>query len=105
MASMQGRLTSISSRIWTVFSSMNRAPQSQLDTIFCASWVCGPAATPRGAATVWPNIFRASLGCGTWKFCFGIPRTVSWSSRPLKTQRASRSRGMGTEGFFQGGHG
>ena len=58
---MQGRLTSISSSIWTVFSSMKRAPQSQLETMFWLSWVWGPAATPRGAATLCPNIIRASL--------------------------------------------
>src|SRR5664279_4330068 len=96
---MQGRATSISSRICTVFSSMNRAPQSQLDTMFCDSWEWGPAATPRGAATVWPNISRASLGWGIWKFCFGMPSTASRVSRSSKIQLLSSSREAERKGF------
>ena len=107
---MQGRLTSISSRICTVFSSMNRAPQSQLDTMFCDSWEWGPAATPRGAATVWPNISRASLELGIWKFCFGMPMTASRVSSSVKIQLVSSSRGAERKAFsmalgFPGGSG
>ena len=46
--SMQGRGISSSSRIWTVFSSMNRAPVSQAEMMFWVSWVWGPAAGPTG---------------------------------------------------------
>ena len=48
--SMQGLGMCRSSMIWTVFSSMNRPPHSQASTMFCASWVCGPAAGPNGVA-------------------------------------------------------
>src|SRR3989304_3846301 len=46
--SMQGRGISNSSRICTVFSSKVLAPPSQPRTMFCAIWVCGPAAGPIG---------------------------------------------------------
>src|SRR5579885_3024926 len=46
--SMQGRLITSSSRIWTVFSSIIREPPSQASATFCASWSCGPAAGPKG---------------------------------------------------------
>ena len=54
--SMHGRGISSSSMICTVFSSMNRPPESHADMMFLASCVCGPAAGPIGVARLNPNI-------------------------------------------------
>ncbi len=51
---MQGLLTSSSSSVWTVLSSIIRAPTSHAATMFWAIWVCGPAATPNGVSSCTP---------------------------------------------------
>ncbi len=51
---MQGLWTSSSSSVWTVLSSMRRAPTSHEATMFWASWVWGPAATPKGVSSSTP---------------------------------------------------
>ena len=46
--SMHGRGTSIASFTCTVLHSITRPPASQESAMFCAIWVCGPAAGPNG---------------------------------------------------------
>ena len=53
---MQGRGMVRWSSFWTVFSSSTRPPASQDSRRFCASWVWGPAAGPRGDAARWPDL-------------------------------------------------
>ena len=54
--SMHGRGTSMASLTWTVLHSITRPPASQESAMFCAIWVCGPAAGPNGVeARRWPK--------------------------------------------------
>ena len=60
----------------TVFSSIVRAPASQAVTMFCASWVCGPAAGPTGVARVWPQASRTVRPDGRKKCSERRPKTL-----------------------------
>ena len=88
--SMQGRLISSWSRIWTVFSSKIRAPPSHDSTMFWASWLCGPAAGPMGVAATRPMKSTDRSG----PFDTSKNRAVGMSKMRLRElhSRAIRSR-------------
>ena len=90
---MQGLWTSSSSRVWTVLSSIRRAPASHAATMFCAICVCGPAATPYGVSSTVPRSTRRkrSSARGTKNPARGMPKTDPDSSSSVKAQSVSCS--------------
>ena len=88
---MQGLETSSSSRVWIVFSSMNREPVSHAATMFCAICECGPAATPNGVSSGCPYIavLNASPAAGRKNSSWGIPKMLPRFSSSAKTHGAT----------------
>src|ERR1017187_701162 len=106
---MHGRGIFNSSRIWTVFSSMMRAPPSHASAMFCTSCPCGPAAGPSGvdARCPWNSTERSRSGKPRKNLLFGKSKILpslrySWNAR-----RNSSGSGSGTSsaiGLLQCSH-
>ena len=94
---MQGLLTSSSSSVWTVLSSISRAPTSQAVMMFWAICVWGPAATPNGVSISTPYSRRRNRwsGRGTKNADRGTLKSDPFCSSSVKAQSVSCSIEMG----------
>ena len=95
--SMHGRGIASSSWTWTVLSSSTRPPASHERTMFCASWVCGPAAGPNGTAARRPpsSTERSWQARPRTKRRTGRSKIAPFSSTSRKTRRTREARGSG----------